>query len=221
MNSWSRAEVTTLLEVAAEHEPAFHPLLTFLLSTGARRGEALALKWADVDFHASRIQIRRSLVRGRFAPPTSGKARFVVLSDNLSALLRQLLRERRKQGLAAGWKELPELVFCSRTGGPLDERTWVAVGKDCDGERSVTACGPSASMMPGTRLRALRWLLVRTSPGSQPNSATRTPELPCEFTHTWSPMSPRTWGSSTSAALNGNQTAPIDESLPRQKHPRV
>jgi len=128
VRSWSRTEVATLLEIAAEHEPAFHPLLAFLLSTGARRGEALGLKWEDIDFHGSHIQIRRALVRGRLAPPKSGKARSVVLSDSLSGILRKLFMDRRPQGLAAGWKEVPELVFCSQTGGPLHERnvgrTW-------------------------------------------------------------------------------------------------
>jgi len=36
-------------------------IVSFLLGTGARRGEALALRWADVDFHKSTIRIERSL----------------------------------------------------------------------------------------------------------------------------------------------------------------
>jgi len=46
----------------------------------------------------------------------------VVVSPALSAILRDLLTERRRQGLERGWPEIPELAFCSETGGPLDER---------------------------------------------------------------------------------------------------
>ena len=44
VDAWSREEVETLLALAKQHEPRFEPLLRFLLSTGARRGEALGLR---------------------------------------------------------------------------------------------------------------------------------------------------------------------------------
>jgi integrase len=44
IDAWTRAEVATLLDVARSSEPRFYPLMTFLLSTGCRRGEALGLK---------------------------------------------------------------------------------------------------------------------------------------------------------------------------------
>jgi integrase len=56
--AWTRGEVATLLEVAREHDSRFAPILHFLLATGARRGEALGLKWEDVDFDRSRVAIR-------------------------------------------------------------------------------------------------------------------------------------------------------------------
>ncbi len=122
VDSWSREEVGTLLEVARSAEPSFYPKLAFILSTGCRKGEALALKWRDVDFEDARLLIRRSLVRGRFGTPKSGKARSVVLSRPLTVVLSDLLAERRRACLSRGWAEVPDLVFCSETGGPLDER---------------------------------------------------------------------------------------------------
>jgi integrase len=80
VDSWTREEVATLFEIARANEPRFHPLLFFLVSTGCRKGEALGLKWDDVDFSASRVRIRRALVRGQLGTPKSGRARFVVLS---------------------------------------------------------------------------------------------------------------------------------------------
>jgi integrase len=46
----------------------------------------------------------------------------VVLAPALASALRELAAERRRQCMRNGWKAVPELVFCSETGGPLDER---------------------------------------------------------------------------------------------------
>ncbi len=122
VNAWSREEVATLLEIARSAEPRFHPLLTFLLSTGCRKGEALALKWEDVNFEESRILVRRALVRGQLGTPKSGRARFVVMSPALSDVLSDLFMDRHRATLDGNWKEAPEIVFCSETGGHLNER---------------------------------------------------------------------------------------------------
>ncbi len=122
MDSWTREEVDRLLDVAEREEPRFYPVLAFLLSTGCRKGEALGLKWEDVDFSGPRVLIRRALVRGRLGPPKSGRARSVVLSSILAAILRDLLAERRRECLKRGWPNVPEFVFCSETSGPLEER---------------------------------------------------------------------------------------------------
>ena len=66
--------MTTLLAVAREHDPRFAPLVHFLFATGARRGEALGLKWEDVDFDRGRIVIRRAYVVGQLTTPKNGKA---------------------------------------------------------------------------------------------------------------------------------------------------
>ena len=128
VDSWSREEVGTLLSVAKVEAPRFYPLLAFLLSSGCRKGEALGLEWTDVDFSTQRVHIRRALVRGRLGTPKSGKARSVALSPSLATVLLDLLDERRRSTLERGWTKIPKSVFCSETGGHLDERnvnrTW-------------------------------------------------------------------------------------------------
>ena len=93
-----------------------------LLATGARKGEALALKWEDIDFDRSCITIRRSLTQRRVSTPKSGRARMVSMAPSLASVLFDLLAERRREGMRQGWPEIPEWVFCSEAGTALDER---------------------------------------------------------------------------------------------------
>jgi integrase len=128
VDSWTRGEIETLLRVAAESEHRVAPILHFLVSTGARRGEALGLRWEDVDFDRSRISIRRALTKGVLVTPKSGKARVVAMPPSLAEALFDLLGERRQECLRRGWPELPAWVFASEAGTPLDEgnltRAW-------------------------------------------------------------------------------------------------
>lgn len=148
VDAWSRGEVETLLALAEsppesptasplaadaqrrrnEAVRRFAPLLRFLLSTGCRRGEALGLRWEDVDFERRRVTIRRALTRGVTVTPKSGRARHVALAPTLAEALFDLLAQRRREAPARGWLDVPPWVFCSETGGPLDEgnveRSW-------------------------------------------------------------------------------------------------
>ena len=121
-DAWSRTEAEQLLAVAREHEPGFARFFHFLLATGARKGEALALKWEDIDFDRSRITIRRSITQRRVSTPKSGRARTVLMAPSLASLLFDLLAERRREAMHRGWPSIPEWVFCSETGTSLDER---------------------------------------------------------------------------------------------------
>ena len=122
VEAWSREEVEALLALAGQHEKRFEPMLRFLFSTGARRSEALAIKWEDVDFSRGRIHIRRSATKGEVGTPKNGKARTIVMSPSLAESLFDLLGDRRRSQLDRGWPEVPEWVFCSEVGRMLDER---------------------------------------------------------------------------------------------------
>jgi integrase len=128
VDTWSPEEVSTLLQVALEHEPQFQPALATLFYAGLRRGELLGLKWEDVDFDRRRIHVRRAYVKGQITTPKSGRGRYVMMAPPLASLLLDVLATRSRQMLAYVWAEVPEWVFPSRTGGPLDQdnfdRTW-------------------------------------------------------------------------------------------------
>jgi len=108
--------------------PRFAPLLHLLFATGMRRGEALGLQWADVDFDAGTISVRRAITTAGLSTPKGGRSRRVAMTPSLASDLFDVLTARRREALANGWADAPEWVFVSETGTSLDpanvERMW-------------------------------------------------------------------------------------------------
>jgi integrase len=122
-DAWTHDEAVRILELARVHEPWIYPVLVFLLFTGARRGEALGLKWDSVDFESGRILIRDARVRGRETTPKSDRERVApmdVAGPRLRAVLEELAATRRTR---EPWQP-PDLVFLSPTGHAIDERNF-------------------------------------------------------------------------------------------------
>ena len=96
----------------------FATLVHVLAHSGLRVGEALALRWQDVDYAASSIHVRGTLVEGhgvpyRGAPKTATALRTVRLP---AAILERLKAHRRQQGKT---RSLEGLVFTSQHGRSL------------------------------------------------------------------------------------------------------
>ncbi len=100
---------------------------TLLALTGMRRGEALGLRWSDIDFDAFQIAIVQTVtaiegkvVMGR--PKTAGSRRTVYVHDATIKALRQQRQLQAEERLAAGpaWAPDNDLVFRSRTGEPVN-----------------------------------------------------------------------------------------------------
>ncbi len=114
--------------LASLHGHRNEALYTLMLATGMRRGEALGLKWKDVDLKRGVVRIRRSLKRegGHVVTAdtkTSKSRRAVNLPEPVTALLE---RHRDQQGkervdLGAAWMETG-FVFTSSVGTPIDPR---------------------------------------------------------------------------------------------------
>jgi integrase len=122
VESWTRVEVGQLLAVARQHDARFAPFLELLFGTGMRRGEAMGIRWTDVDFDRSQLSVRRAIVRGQVATPKNKRSRRIRMSAGLVSMLFDLLAERRQEALRRGWPGVPEYVFCSEVGTHLDER---------------------------------------------------------------------------------------------------
>jgi integrase len=116
----NKKEVTQLLNTVAEHFTEHYPLFLFLARTGCRIGEALALKWEDIDFRNRSIEIQRSLVRDRISTPKNGKSRKVDMSYQLTEVLKAKMYES-PIGEAG---EAPEYVFTNTVGNLIDKNNW-------------------------------------------------------------------------------------------------
>ncbi len=116
--------VNALLDAGRNHR--FEHLFAFLLGSGLRLGEALALQWEDVNRKHGSIQVRHTLERiagqpWRIAEPKSASGRRVVpligpAGDSLRAQHKRVAEMRLA---APEWHDY-DLVFPSANGNPLD-----------------------------------------------------------------------------------------------------
>lgn len=128
MRPLSRDEARTLLDVSAEREDRLQALWALAISTGMRRGELLALHWADVDLTtpgASSLQVRWSLrhAHGRAIwseAKTRTSRRRIALSTEMVWTLQQHRRRQVEDRLLVGeaW-QANDLVFATAIGTPL------------------------------------------------------------------------------------------------------
>ena len=116
---WSLKELKTFLDEASTHRLYFYYRL--MAYTGARRGELLALKWADFD--GKRIAITKS---GRMTNKTKGGdgRRYISLDadtiEQFNSHRKRQITERLYMG--SSWTETG-YVFIREDGKPLDEGT--------------------------------------------------------------------------------------------------
>jgi integrase len=105
------------------------PVVSFLIGTGARRGEALALRWQDVDFDNGIVRIERSLEQSKAGlrfkfPKTKNSRRNVAISPWLIAELRAHRARQQERRLSLGLGRAPDdsLVFGRWDGSPRAPR---------------------------------------------------------------------------------------------------
>jgi integrase len=81
--------------------------------TGLRRGELLALRWADVDWNKNQLWVRRSLWKGQIIAPKS------KLSSRCVDLTPSLIIQLKKHKLASPISS-QDLLFCNSEGNTWD-----------------------------------------------------------------------------------------------------
>jgi integrase len=123
MRTWDGATVARFLECVREDR--HYPAWLFLATTGCRRGEALGLRWSDVDLEAGKVILRQTVSaiahEVRVAPRTkSGRPRPVELDGPTVAALRAVRARQAQDRLLLGPTYADhDLVFARADGQPM------------------------------------------------------------------------------------------------------
>ena len=114
--------------VAVAEENRLGPLFLVALAVGLRLGEALGLRWKDVNLERRDLHVRQALQRVdkelRFVEPKSEQSRrTIAIPEFAAAVLKRHRTTQLEERLKAGsrWTD-SGLVFTSTIGTPLDER---------------------------------------------------------------------------------------------------
>jgi integrase len=122
--TWTAEQLARFLDsIEGERQAAAFVLLA---TTGMRRGEALGLRWSDVDLAAGRLSIVQTIttVRDKMVvspPKTARSRRSVSLDPGTVAALRDHRRRQNEERLRAGeaWAGASDLVFTNEVGEPV------------------------------------------------------------------------------------------------------
>ncbi len=138
MASPPKPEYTERPTLSAEQVRAFlnstkddrlHALWVLILMQGLRSGEALGLRWQDIDFEAQRLNVRQTVQRLRGlgvvagTPKTARSRRTLdLVPATVAALRAHRIRQLEERMAAPDWESAPEWadqVFTTMTGRPL------------------------------------------------------------------------------------------------------
>jgi integrase len=129
IQSLDEAQARALLKAVEGHR--LETLYRIALSLGLRRGEVLALRWADIDFERATLRVTGLLqrLRGKLergTTKTTSSARGIDLPPVLLAQLKQRRAKQEEEQKAAGeaWQDTG-LVFTTRHGGPIEPRNLI------------------------------------------------------------------------------------------------
>ncbi|MFZ3373002.1 MAG: site-specific integrase, partial [Desulfitobacteriaceae bacterium] len=126
--------VSIFLGVIKKDREIWKVIFLTLLGTGLRLGEALALRWSNVDLRKRSAKVVESLVRIKekgliFKEPKTKKSkRLVTLPDEVTVSLRLYRIHQAKHRLAAGeayQDRDQDLVFCTIYGKPIEPRNLI------------------------------------------------------------------------------------------------
>ncbi len=141
--AWTLDELVALLDTARQEDSEHYSLYVLMAKTGVRIGEAIALRWSDVDFSNHQLTIDRNWVRGELTSTKGRRYRSIELTIDIApvhppveTVLTRLERQRKKEAMRRGWGRPSNWVHHNSTGEcPLDPdnlraRHWKALVKE-------------------------------------------------------------------------------------------
>jgi integrase len=152
-------EVPLYLDGVRMKAPRYFPLLRTLTFTGLRVGEAIALKWGNIDWNGKYLTVQESSWEGHVtSPKTSSSVRRVDLSSETIEVLQQYRKAVAAQSLKAG-RSMPETVFVneyekSREGKEVE--TWGGKPMDPSKIRKAHELGLKEAGLRHIRIHDLR-----------------------------------------------------------------
>jgi len=124
MQTWTKEQLKAFLGVMAGER--LSPLWHLIAMTGMRRGEAIGLRWGDVDLENGRLSVRRALIPTNrevvVSEPKTAKGRRVIALDpgTVEVLKAQAARQLDEQDAGGdAWVD-SGFVFTQETGAALD-----------------------------------------------------------------------------------------------------
>ena len=137
---FTKDQLTAFL--AAAKDDRLYVAMQLCAQTGLRRGEALALRWSDVDFESKRLRVANTLASAKgglyLTPPkTDASKRKVAMNDAVIALLQSHRIAQAEGARQAGNKYLDkDFVFSTRTGEPVHpDNFYRSVARVCEKAR--------------------------------------------------------------------------------------
>lgn len=122
---FSKIEISRIISAFEAHKTYGHytVFVKFLFGTGCRIGEAIGIRWQDIDFDSGKIAIAEQVTSGKRKAAKSGSCREFYLSASLKILLAEFR--------PADCNE-KDLIFTTLTGKQMDahnfrERAWTII----------------------------------------------------------------------------------------------
>lgn len=126
MSFYDDRQVRSLLKTANDTGDKFYPLYYVAIHTGMRQAELIGLKWEDIDWSLSTLQVKRQVRHFKGAsyaflePKSKSGTRIIRLGKQALEILRNHKREQETfiNSVGQDWIDL-DLVFPSSVGTPL------------------------------------------------------------------------------------------------------
>ena len=161
--AWTQDEAQRFMAVAARDH--YWPYWLVVLATGMRRGEALGLRWQDIDLARGLLVVTQQVVTvgGKtFVKPDAksdaGRRAIKVPDEVIAALVAHKGKQDAMRRKVATWEE-HDLVFCSRNGKPIIPAKVLAAA-----HRLCKDAGVPDMRVHGLRHTHATWLIMSGRP---------------------------------------------------------